>query len=137
MKKKKAYLGGYTEYSWFFKGFMIIGVIVVAFIFIYYTQVVINELKENSGRVVNAYAKLWQLVALESTSGQEIGLIFEEVIQKSRFPIVVTDAEGEPQAWREVGIPWDDTSYLSRQKLRQIIQKMDKGKEPIPLFSTS
>jgi len=134
LRKKKDNPGGYAEYSWFFKGFMIIGVIIVAFIFIYYTQVVISELKENSSRVVNAYAKLWQLVALESTTGQEIGLIFEEVIQKSQFPIVVTDAQGEPQAWREVDIPWDDTSHLSGQRLKEIIRKMDEEKEPIPIF---
>jgi nitrogen-specific signal transduction histidine kinase len=134
LSKKKDYLGGYAEYSWFFKGFLIVGIILIAFIFIYYTQVIISELKENSARVVNAYAKLWQLVALESTSGEEIGLIFEEVIQKSKFPIVVTDAEGEPQAWREVGILWDDTSYQSRERLKNIIRKMDREKNPIPIY---
>lgn len=134
MSNKKDYLGGYAEYPWFLKGFLVIGIILIAFIFVYYTQVVISELKDNSTRVVNAYAKLWQLVALESTTGQEIGLIFEEIIQKSRFPIVVTDAQGEPQAWREVEIPWDDTSYQSKLRLKQIIKKMDKGKEPIPIY---
>jgi signal transduction histidine kinase len=134
LSKKKDYLGGYAEYSWFFKGFLIVGIILIAFIFIYYTQVVISELKENSARVVNAYAKLWQLVALESTSGEEISLIFEEVIQKSKFPIVVTDAEGEPQAWREVGILWDDTSYQSRERLKNIIRKMDREKKSIPIY---
>lgn len=134
MSKNRDYLGGYTEYPWFFKGFLVVGIVLMALIFVYYTQVVISELKENSTRVVNAYAKLWQLVALESTTGQEIGLIFEEIIQKSRFPIVVTDANGEPQAWREVGIPWDDTAYLSNQKLKEIIQKMDKKRAPIPIY---
>jgi signal transduction histidine kinase len=134
LNKKRDYLGGYAEYSWFFKGFMILGIILIALIFIYYTQVVISELKDNSTRVVNAYAKLWQLVALESTTGEEIGLIFEEVIQKSRFPIVVTDAQGEPQAWREVGIPWDDTSHLSKERLKEIIRKMDKERSPIPIY---
>ncbi len=134
MNQKSDYLGGHAEYSWFFKGLLIVGIVLIAFIFVYYTQVVISELKENSTRVVNAYAKLWQLAALESTSGEEIGLIFEEVIQKSRFPIVVTDARGEPQAWREVGIPWDDTSHLSKERLKQVIQKMDEKRRPIPIY---
>ena len=134
MNKRTDYLGGYAEYPWFLKGFLVISIILIAFIFVYYTQVVISELKDNSTRVVNAYAKLWQLVALESTTGQEIGLIFEEIIQKSRFPIVVTDAQGEPQAWREVEIPWDDTSYMSKKRLKEIIKKMDQGKEPIPIY---
>ena len=98
-KRNEKYLGGYAEYSLFFKGFMVLGIIIVAFIFIYYTQYVINQLKEDADRVVNAYAKLWQLVASESTTGAEIDLIFEEVIRKSNFPIVVTDSEGKPLAW--------------------------------------
>jgi len=134
LKSRRKYLGGYAEYSWFFKGSLVVGIVLIALIFVYYTQVVISELKDNSARVVSAYARLWQLVALESTTGEEIGLIFEEVIQKSRFPIVVTDAAGEPQAWREVGIPWDDTSYLSKQKIKQMVGKMDKKREPIPIY---
>lgn len=133
-KRKEKYLGGYAEYPLFFKGFLVFGIILIAFIFIYYTQSVIGKIKEDSKRVLTAYARLWQMAASESAGGPEIDLIFEEIIQKSDFPIVVTDADGEPQAWREIGVAWNDTTYESRQKLKKIVEKMDKHKDPIPIY---
>ena len=133
-KKNEKYLGGYAEYPLFFKGFLVFGIIVIAFIFIYYTQNVIEKIKQDSKKVLTAYARLWQMAASESPGGPEIDVIFEEIIQKSDFPIVVTDANGEPQAWREVKVAWDDTTYASRQKLKKIMEGMDKHKEPIPIY---
>jgi signal transduction histidine kinase len=133
-KRNEKYLGGYAEYPLLFKGFLVFGIIVIAFIFIYYTQNVIDKIKQDSTRVLTAYAKLWQMAASESAMGPEIDVIFEEIIRKSDFPIVVTDANGEPQAWRDVNVSWDDTTYASRQKLKKIVEGMDKHKEPIPIY---
>ncbi len=133
-KGSEKYLGGYTEYPLFIRISLVLGVVIVALVFIYYTQEVIGELKKNSTQVVTAYARLWQLVAMESTTGEEVNLIFEEVIQKSRFPIVVTDYQGTPQAWREVGVSWDDTTYKSKERLKKIVQQMDREKKSIPIF---
>jgi signal transduction histidine kinase len=133
-KRNEKYLGGYAEYPLFFKGFLAFGIILIAFIFIYYTQNVIGKIKQDSKRVLTAYARLWQMAASESPGGPEIDVIFEEIIQKSDFPIVVTDANREPQAWREVNVAWDDTTYASRQKLKKIVEGMDKHKEPIPIY---
>jgi two-component sensor histidine kinase len=133
-KRNEKYLGGYAEYPLFFKGFLVFGIILIALVFIYYTQSVIGKIKEDSKRVITAYARLWQMAASESAGGPEIDLIFEEIIQKSDFPIVVTDAKGEPQAWREVEVAWNDTTYDSRQKLKKIVEEMDKHKEPISIY---
>jgi len=133
-KRNEKYLGGYAEYPLFFKGFLVFGIIIIAFIFIYYTQNVIEKIKQDSKRVLTAYSRLWQMAASESAGGPEIEVIFEEIIQKSDFPIVVTDANGEPQAWREVEVAWNDTTYESRQRLKKIVEKMDKHKEPIPIY---
>lgn len=133
-KRNEKYLGGYAEYPWFFKGFLVLGIVVIAAMFIYYTQDVIGKIKENSHQVLTTYARLWQMAASAPTTGAEIDVIFEEIIQKSDFPIIVTGAEGEPQAWRGVGVDWNDTTYLSREKLKRIVKKMDKHKEPIPIY---
>jgi signal transduction histidine kinase len=133
-KRDEKYLGGYAGYPLFFKGFLVFGIILIAFVFIYYTQSVIGKIKEDSKRVLTAYARLWQMAASEPAGGPEIDVIFEEIIQKSDFPIVVTDANGEPQAWREVEVAWNDTTHASRQKLKKIVENMDKHKEPIPIY---
>ncbi len=133
-KRKEKYLGSYHEWPLWFKGFLVSGIVLIAGVFFFYTQTIISQIKENSRRVMNTYAKLWQLAASAPTGGAEIDVIFEEIIQKSDFPIVVTDAKGELQAWRGVGVEWDDTTYMSREKLKKMVKKMDKHRKPIPIY---
>ena len=132
-KRSKKYLGSHYEWSLFFKGFLVFGILLIAGVFFFYTQTLISQIKENSRQVMTTYARLWQLAASAPTSGAEIDVIFEEIIQKSDFPIVVTDAEGELLAWRGVGVEWNDTTYISREKLKKVAQKMDRHRKPIPI----
>lgn len=120
--------------SLFFKLALLFGIIILAFVYVFYSQYVINRMKEDSKRVVTAYARLWSLVASEATTGAEIDLIFDEIIRKSNFPIIVTSADGQPQAWRGISIAWDDTTAQAKFKLRELIKKMDKDKAPIPIY---
>ncbi len=117
-----------------FKGFLVFGVVLIAGVFFFYTQTIISQIKENSRRTMQTYARLWQLAASAPASGAEIDVIFEEIIQKSDFPIVVTDAKGELQAWRGVDVAWDDTTHLSREKLKKMARKMDQHRQPIPIY---
>jgi signal transduction histidine kinase len=133
-KRNGKYLGGVAEYPLFFRGFLIFGIVLIAAVFFYYTQTLISQIKENSRRVMNTYARLWQLAASAPATGAEIDVIFEEIIQKSDFPIVVTDGDGELQAWRGVGVDWEDTTYISREKLKGMVVEMDKHKRPIPIY---
>jgi len=141
MVKKNNYLSEKDSFglkggvsSLFFKLAILLGIIILAFVYFFYTQYVITRLKNDSKRVVSAYARLWGLVASESTTGAEIDLIFEEIIKKSNFPIIVTSPEGEPQAWRGIEISWDDTSSEAKNKLVELVEKMDKEKEPVPIY---
>ncbi|MCJ7507377.1 MAG: HAMP domain-containing histidine kinase [candidate division Zixibacteria bacterium] len=124
----------YIEYSLFLKVFIIIGIIIMALAFVYYTQYIISRLKEDSKNLVDLYAKLWQVAASEQIGEVETEIIFEEVIRKSDFPIIVTDTQGNPQAWRDVGIEPNDTTQSAKWKLSKIIIKMDKEKNPIPIY---
>nr|NIM96849.1 hypothetical protein [candidate division Zixibacteria bacterium] len=133
-RKKERYSGSDHEWPLWFKGFLVFGVVLIAGVFFFYTQTIISQIKENSRRTMQTYARLWQLAASAPASGAEIDVIFEEIIQKSDFPIVVTDAEGNLQAWRGVDVEWDDTTYISRQKLKEMARKMDKHRKPIPIY---
>jgi signal transduction histidine kinase len=133
-KRKPRYLRRDHEWPLWFKGFLVFGVVLIAGVFFFYTQTIISQIKENSRRVMQTYARLWQMAASAPASGAEIDVIFEEIIQKSDFPIVVTDAEGNLQAWRGVGVDWDDTTYISRKKLKEMAHKMDRHRKPIPIY---
>lgn len=109
------------------------GMVVVIFIFVYYNQTIISRLKTDAVRVSGAYARLWQYAASEATSGAEINYIFEEIIKKANFPIIVTSPEGVPMYWT-VDIPQNDTSAEVRRKLDNYIKKMDRDYQAVPIY---
>jgi len=110
-----------------------IGMIVVVVSFIYYNQRIISSLENDAARVSRAYAKLWQYAASEATGGSEINFIFEEIINKANFPIIVTSTDGEPMYWT-VDIPQEDTSARAIEKLKRNIKEMDAKYEAIPIY---
>src|SRR5574341_1487828 len=138
MSKKRAketFIVEYKGYSLFFKIFLVFGILVIAAVFLYFTQDIVTKLKEDSRRVVAAYSRLWQIAASEAAGTEEVSFLFEEVIQRADFPLIVTGPEGEPQAWKRVpGIASNDTSLQARQQLKKIAEKLDKDHPPVPIF---
>jgi signal transduction histidine kinase len=109
------------------------GMVMVVFIFVYYNQTIIAGLKNDAARVSRAYARLWQYAASEATSGTEINFIFEEIIKKANFPIIVTSADKAPMYWT-VDLPQTDTSLAGRRKLNKYLKRMSDKYEPIPIY---
>ncbi len=114
-------------------GFLGFGIVIVVTIFIYYNQTIITGLENDAARVSRAYARLWQYAASEATSGAEINFIFEEIIKKANFPIIVTSLDGEPMYWT-VDIPQDDTTQAAKHKLAGYIDDMDAKYDAIPIY---
>lgn len=113
--------------------FLAFGIVVVVFVFIFYNQTIIAGLENDAARVSRAYARLWQYAASEATSGSEINFIFEEIIKKANFPIIVTSLDGEPMYWT-VDMPQNDTTARARTKLKKLISDMDEKYEAIPIY---
>jgi signal transduction histidine kinase len=117
-----------------FKLFLIVGVVIISVVFVWYTLDVITQLKRDAERTVNSYVRLWQLAASENTSGGEIQVIFEEVIEKANFPVVITDPEGVPLIWRNVpGVVDNDRSPEVKQKVAKLARSLREDQRGIPL----
>ncbi len=121
--------------SWVFKGFLFLGGLGIILLFLLYTQSLMNKLRENATSVSNAYAKLLAVATYPTTVGPELNVIFEEVIRKTDFPIVLTDVNGIPRVWKQVPVPWDDESPEARTKLLRLVGRMDRKNAPIPLLA--
>ncbi|UCC80115.1 MAG: HAMP domain-containing histidine kinase [Candidatus Zixiibacteriota bacterium] len=124
----------YLGYSAFFKGFLIFGMIVVVGIFIYFSQTIVSGLRADAARVSQASARLIQYGASEATDPAVIDFIFENIITKVNFPIVVTDRNGSPVAWT-VDIDPSDTTSESREKLNKLVREYDSQNQPIEITS--
>lgn len=125
--------GGYPGLPLAFKGLMIVGVVVIAGFLVYTTQTMVTELKASEARLANAYAGQWKRAA-ESTEPGEIGYLFDEIISRADFPIVVAGPSGEPLHWRGlVGIAEGDTSQAALRRIRERMIRMAEVYPPIPI----
>jgi len=117
--------GGYTGLPLAFKGFLIFGIAVIAGVLAYYTQAVVSQLKTAEQRMANAYAEQWK-TAVETQEEAVTGFLFEEIIEKRSFPVVVTDQERNPLHWRDLhGV--DDSDVDSNPEILARVRKIMTG----------
>ncbi|UCG63104.1 MAG: HAMP domain-containing histidine kinase [Candidatus Zixiibacteriota bacterium] len=124
----------YIGKSTAFKIFLLTGVAVLSAVFIWYTFSVIDQLKANTRSQVEKYVRMWQLAANSNMTGSELQFIFDEVIVKANFPIVVLDSEGEAIHYRNVeGVLPGDTTAKTRAYLKQVAEEMIRQNGEYPL----
>jgi signal transduction histidine kinase len=78
------------------------------------------------------YAKFMSRATEPSEGGSpELDIIFEEVIKKLDFPVIITDANGRPTSWRNLAPEQPDSAQLARS-----LVELDGQHEPVPLLVT-
>lgn len=121
-----------------FKAFLLAGVCAIGAVFVYYTADVIQDLQSNQARIAETYTRIWQLVASDSISGPVTSVLFDEVILKSDFPIVVTDTLEQPLFWKELSsIPETTEDPQILDKIKKRVQEMKARKGSIPIYVDS
>lgn len=126
---------GYTGLPLWFKGFLIFGIAVIASVLAYYTQEVVGQLKTAERRMANDYAEQWRK-AVDAQSEAVTGFLFEQIIRKRSFPLVVTDPDNNPMHWRELHGVIDSDSIRTPdaiEKVRKIVTAMDEYYPPVPI----
>jgi len=124
--KAKSTGGLYITTTTLFKIFLLLGVAAVSTVFIWYTFGVIDKLQQDTRDQVEKYVKLWQLAANSPNTGSiELQFIFDEIIVKAAFPIIVLDHNFEPVQWRNIpGIESDDTTLAAKNRLKKLSDEM-------------
>ena len=127
----------YVGKSTLLKGFLLVGVVLVSVVFIWYTFSVIDQLKRDARDQVELYVKLWQEVANSPISGGQLQVIFDEIILKASFPIIVCDSSRTPYSWRNVpGVSASDTGRATIERMRKIAEEMRENNGEFPLYVT-
>jgi signal transduction histidine kinase len=106
---------------------------VIAAVLVYTTHTMVGELKASEARLANDYAGHWRRAA-ETTDPGEIGYLFDQIISKSDFPIIVADPDGQPLYWRGLeGIADTDTTAAARRRIVRLMQRMNEDYPPVPI----
>tara|TARA_Y100001970_G_scaffold123532_2_gene153132 strand:+ start:408 stop:1571 length:1164 start_codon:yes stop_codon:yes gene_type:complete len=110
-------------------GLFILGIILVI-VLLTYTQLLVNELRKDNRQIVRLYASMIADVVKDNDNAN-LDFIFENIIQKVKFPLIQTDNNKIPQMWKNL-----PDNILTKNEVSRFAKKMDKFNEPIPLTYT-
>jgi hypothetical protein len=111
-----------------FKGILFLVAVTIIISTLVYTQVLVDRLKDSTRHTLQQKIRLYSLL-VNSESPDLIALALEQ-IQAVDFPIIVTDADGNPKQWKNVPVAPSDTSLTSRTLLRAYVRAMDESGNP-------
>jgi len=118
--------------SRFLQYYFIIGIIILAGFWVFYTRYLIKQLEKETEVRTRIYAQYMRRATEPSTeTSAELDIIFEEVIQKIDFPVIITNAEGVPITFKNVG---EDNP--SPERLKTVMRKLDAEHAPVALTIT-
>jgi hypothetical protein len=115
-----------------FKGVLFLVAVTLIVSVLAYTQVLVDRLKDSTRHTLQQKIRLYSLL-VNSESPELIALALEQ-IQAVDFPIIVTDADGNPKQWKNVAVAAGDTTVCARVRLRAYLRAMDEsGNEPLAI----
>jgi signal transduction histidine kinase len=130
-------------------GYLFLGFIAIILGLFLYFQTLVREVRDSTKITSNMFAAFLKT----ETAGYgvhpnpEMQVIFEEVIRNIDFPVVITDENDIPRAWRNVGIDPESVSNDALEsidpenppegpikRLIEITRRLDRENEPITML---
>jgi len=124
----------FYTYKGTFKGLLFVIALLIIVAQVWYAQSIVKQLREDQRKVVEMSASLYSSVA-ESDSTADYNILLDKVIRRINIPVILTSADGEPQAYKIEGIS-DTAPFLPEtvEKLKDIMEAMEKENPPIPIM---
>ncbi len=118
----------------FLKSYFIVAMLIIALASFLYIQDIIFKLEETSVMQTRIFARFTSNLANEGNIDE---IIFEEIIKKIRFPIIVTDTMNNPISWRNIGkydeLFHQDLTDKDLIEIKKIMNKLDRENQPIEI----
>jgi signal transduction histidine kinase len=109
--------------------------------YLVYTRALVEDIRGDTETLVRVYALGVQSLASEDPARQSAEVLFEQVIKGFPYPVIATDAFGEPLSFRnlDLGIdnelpPWTEEDL---HRLREAARRMDRRTPPIEISGAS
>ncbi len=115
-----------------FKSVLFVLAVVFILVLLLYTQHLVGLLRKEARQILEFYASFYVRAASEAND-TELNFIFEEIIKRTDFPMIMTDVEGNPTGWKGIGIDPGDFSEPTLARVRKLVHTMAKEADPIPL----
>ena len=118
-----------------FGAYFFLSAMVIVLVFMIYTQIfVVQAIRQDNRQMISSLAFFFSLATRDTIviePGPDMNVIFE-TITNTNFPVVVTDDRGEPQLWKAIGVPKEDTSPEALKRVRRQARLLDLENPPFP-----
>ena len=119
------FFGGY-------KGLLFILVMAIGLALHLYIQRIVDQLRDEAREHVLFYAQMYAMAA-ETDSPADLSFLFDQIISKTSFPLILTDPDTVAVSCKGIVLPGPDTSAVARHRLARMIEKMDREIDPVPV----
>jgi len=117
------------------KWLIFISSVIISFGSIFYTNLLVEELKEREKRQIELLAKALEYAAVNTDN---LSFINQEIIQQNNsIPVIIVNEEGEPFEHRNIKFKKKASEEDKKETLRTEILKMRAEYEPIPIEESS
>jgi len=114
------------------KWLIFISSVVISFGSIYYTNILVEELKEREKRQIELLARALEYASSASVDADNLGFITEEIIkQNNSIPVIVVNSEGDPVDHKNISFKKGANQEEIDKVLRAELVKMKEEYEPI------
>jgi len=107
--------------------------IILILLMLYYSQTIVRDLRNQSRSILEFYARIQSRATAENDT-KILNFLFEEIVQRTDFPIINTDKDKNPIYWINLPIDSDDHSAEAIEKIKKIVNNLSKEIEPIPII---
>ena len=118
------------------KLYFLVGSLIIVIFFIIYNNSLLVKSREEGQIIPRFFAKFLTISTYENIEGKLVQLIFNEVIQKIDYPIIVTNKNNIPQQWKNLPVPnkkFEDLSDEEKLLLMKTIKIMERKYSHIKL----
>ncbi len=115
------------------RGVFVLMVLLCIFAIHYYIQGLVEDLRKQSRDIATFYAMIVQRLGTDVDQPEVLNWLFENVVFRTTFPLVVTDSQGTPSSWQGLSVPDTLRSEEAFQKVKEILKKMRQENEPLPI----
>ncbi len=107
-------------------GLFILGIALVIGL-LAYTQILVNQLRKDNRSIVRLYAGMIANI-VQDENDTNLDYIFENIIQKVKFPLIQTDTDHNPQMWKNL-----PESIVTKKERKKFMKAIDDHNIPISL----
>ena len=133
-----------------FQGYLFLGVSGIVLAVFIFTNLLVGKLASQVQATSEVFARFCATASFPATTDTTLQAIVSDVIQSLQFPIVLTDPQGVPRAWKGIDVNTDDvptdsleayatgrpvsrTIVARIERVKEAVERMDRANPPISM----